>query len=101
MGSLYGNGKLAKIDPVQLKVIREYQLPGGNAGPYAVNVEGGGRVWVNEINSDTVVRLNPASGEMRVVPLPSKGVGIRKMIVDARGKLWYMGSHNGRLGSVE
>ena len=58
-------------------------------------------VWANEINTDTVVRLNPVSGEMRVVQLPSKNVGIRKMIVDAGGKLWYMGSHNGRLGMVE
>ena len=99
--ALYGNGKLAKVDPVQMKVIKEYQLPGGNAGPYAVNVDGGGMVWVNEINTDTVVRLNPASGEMRVVPLPSKNTGIRKMAVDASGKLWYMGSHNGRLGMVE
>jgi virginiamycin B lyase len=28
-------------------------------------------------------------------------VGIRKMVVDANGRLWYMGSHNGRLGRVE
>ena len=33
--------------------------------------------------------------------LPSSNVGIRKMVVDASGKLWYMGSHNGRLGVVE
>ncbi len=99
--TLYGNGKLVKVDPVQMKVIKEYQLPGGNAGPYAVNVDGGGMVWVNEINNDTVVRLNPATGEMQGVPLPSKNVGIRKMAVDASGKLWYMGSHNGRLGLVE
>jgi virginiamycin B lyase len=48
-----------------------------------------------------VVRLEPASGKMRVVELPSRNVGIRKMIVDAGGRLWYMGSHNGRLGVVE
>jgi virginiamycin B lyase len=38
---------------------------------------------------------------MKVVNLPSKNAGIRKMIVDARGRLWYMGSHNGRLGVIE
>jgi virginiamycin B lyase len=38
---------------------------------------------------------------MRVVKLPSKNVGIRKMTIDAAGRLWYMGSHNGRLGMVE
>ena len=99
--TLYGNGRLAKIDAGAMKVVKEYQLPAGNAGPYAVTVDGGGMVWVNEINTDTVVRLNPANEEIRVVQLPSKNVGIRKMIVDAGGKLWYMGSHNGRLGVIE
>jgi virginiamycin B lyase len=66
-----------------------------------VTVDGAGMVWANEINTDTVVRLNPVNGEMRVVRLPSKNVGIRKMVTDASGRLWYMGSHNGRLGLVE
>ena len=99
--ALYGNGKLAKVDPAARKVVKEYQLPAGNAGPYAVAVDGGGLVWVNEINTDTVVRVNPANDDMRVVSLPSKSVGIRKMIVDAGGRLWYMGSHSGRLGMIE
>jgi hypothetical protein len=28
-------------------------------------------------------------------------LGICKMIVDAEGRLWYMGSYNGRLGVLE
>ena len=97
----YGNGKLAKIDPAAMKVVKEYPMPAGDAGPYAVTVDGGGMVWANEINTDTVVRLDPRTEQMRVVTLPSSNVGIRKMITDANGKLWYMGSHNGRLGVVE
>jgi len=99
--TLYGNGKLAKLDPAAMKVVKEYPLPAGDAGPYAVTVDGGGLVWVNEINTDTVVRFDPKTEQMRVVPLPSKNVGIRKMVTDASGRLWYMGSHNGRLGVVE
>jgi virginiamycin B lyase len=99
--TLYGNGKLAQVDPAAMKVVKEFQMPGGDAGPYAVTIDGGGMVWANEINLDTVVRLDPKTGSMRVVKLPSSGVGIRKMVVDARGRLWYMGSHNGRLGVVE
>ena len=99
--TLYGNGKLAKVDPASAKIVKVYPLPAGDAGPYAVNVDGAGIVWANEINTDTVVRLNPATEEMRVVKLPSKNVGIRKMAVDAGGRLWYMGSHNGRLGVIE
>ena len=97
----YGNGKLAKLDPAAMKVVKEFQLPGGDAGAYAVNTDGAGIVWVNEINLDTVVRFDPKTEQMRVVKLPSTGVGIRKMAVDAQGKLWYMGSHNGRLGVIE
>jgi virginiamycin B lyase len=99
--TLYGNGKLAKLDPAAMKVIKEYQMPAGDAGPYAVSVDGAGLVWANEINTDTVVRFDPKTEKMRVVKLPSTNVGIRKMVVDASGRLWYMGSHNGRLGVVE
>jgi len=84
-----------------MKVVKEYQLPAGDAGPYAVTVDGGGMVWINEINTDTVVRFDPKTEQMRVVQLPSNNVGIRKMVTDAQGRLWYMGSHNGRLGVVE
>jgi virginiamycin B lyase len=99
--TLYGNGKLAKLDPVAVKVVKTYPLPAGDGGPYAVTVDGGGMVWANEIKTDTVVRFDPKTERMRVVNLPSQNVGIRKMVVDASGRLWYMGSHNGRLGVVE
>jgi virginiamycin B lyase len=100
--TLYGSGKLVRLDPAAQKVVKEYALPAGaNGGPYAVSVDGAGIVWANEIKTDTVVRLDPASGATRVFNLPSRNVGIRKMIVDAQGRLWYMGSHNGRLGVIE
>lgn len=100
--TFYGNGKLARVDPAAQKVVKTYALPAGaSGGPYAVSVDAAGIVWVNEIQTDTVVRLDPRTEQMTVVKLPSKNVGIRKMIVDADGRLWYMGSHNGRLGVIE
>lgn len=98
----YGNGKLIKVDPREQKIVKEYAMPaGGSAGPYAVTVDGAGRVWANEIHTDTVALFDPKSETFRVIPLPSKNVGIRKAIVDAKGRYWYMGSHNGRLGVIE
>jgi virginiamycin B lyase len=97
----YGSGRLAKLDPAAMKIVKTYPMPAGDAGPYAVTVDGGGMVWANEINTDTVVRFDPKTERMRVVQLPSSNVGIRKMVTDAAGRLWYMGSHNGRLGVVE
>jgi virginiamycin B lyase len=100
--TFYGTNKLVQFDPADRKVVREIALPAGDGGgAYAVTVDGAGIVWANEIHTDTVLRFDPASGAPRVVKLPSRNVGIRKMVVDAQGRLWYMGSHNGRLGVVE
>ncbi|OGA29158.1 MAG: hypothetical protein A3F77_17360 [Betaproteobacteria bacterium RIFCSPLOWO2_12_FULL_67_28] len=98
----YGNGKLARVDPVAKKVVKEYAMPAGErAGPYAVAVDGAGRVWANEIDTDTVALLDPKTERFRVFQLPSRDVGIRKAIVDAEGRFWYMGSHSGKLGVIE
>ncbi len=98
----YGSGKLAKIDPAERRVVKEYDMPAGRrGGPYAVTVDGAGRVWANEIDTDTVALLDPKTESFRVIALPSRNVGIRKAIIDARGRYWYMGSHNGRLGVIE
>jgi virginiamycin B lyase len=100
--TLYGKGKIAHVDPVAGKLIKDYALPAGpNGGPYTVTVDGAGRVWANEIDTDTVVMLDPATEQIRVFKLPSQNVGIRKAIIDAQGRYWYMGSHNGRLGMIE
>jgi virginiamycin B lyase len=98
----YGNGRLGHVDPVAGRVIGQFEMPAGeNGGPYAVAVDAKGRVWANEIQTDTVALFEPATGKFEVFKLPSKGVGIRKAIVDGEGRYWYMGSHNGRLGVIE
>jgi virginiamycin B lyase len=100
--TLYGSGKLAQIDPVASRVVREYAMPAGaDGGPYAVTVDGAGRVWANEIQTDTVAMLDPKTGRFRLFDLPSKNAGIRKAIIDADGRYWYMASHIGRLGVIE
>jgi len=48
-----------------------------------------------------VAMLDPKTEQFQVFKLPSRNVGIRKAIVDAQGRYWYMGSHNGRLGVIE
>jgi len=103
--TLYGHSKLVQVDPDPdpdaRRVVREVALPAGpGGGAYAVTVDGAGIVWANEIRSDSVVRLDPKRNAQQVVKLPTPGAGIRKMIVDAKGQLWYMGSQNGRLGRV-
>ncbi len=98
--TLYGNGRLAKIDPAANKVVETYPLPGGNAGAYAVAVDEAGIVWANQIRMDAIARFDPASKIMQIIALPSANAGIRKLTVDGP-RIWYTGSHNGRLGVIE
>ncbi len=98
----YGTGKLAKVDTVANRVVKEYDLPGGpNSGPYAVNVDGAGRVWVSEIQTDNVDVFDPRSETFQVFKLPTKGSGVRKAAIDAEGRYWYCASHVGKLGVIE
>jgi virginiamycin B lyase len=100
--TLYGTGKLAKIDPGANRVVKEYDLPGGpNAGPYAVNADADGRIWVSEIQTDNIILLDPRTGVMRTFKLPTRDSGVRKAAIDAEGRYWYLGSHSGKLGVIE
>ena len=100
--AFYGSNELVKFDPVAQRILKKYALPGGRGGgAYAVTVDGAGFPWVNEISENTVVRLDPATEKMQVIKLPTPNTGIRKMIIAADGRLWYMGSHSGRIGVIE
>jgi virginiamycin B lyase len=91
-----------KFDPLAQKILKTYKLPGGSGGgAYAVTVDGAGFPWVNEISANTVIRMDPATEKMQVVKLPTRNTGIRKMIIAADGRLWYMGSHVGKIGVID
>ena len=98
----YGNGRLARVDPKTRRIVKTWELPkAGGERAYAVTADAAGRIWINGIDTDTVSVFDPVREEFRVIALPSKNAGIRKAIIDADGRYWYMGSHNGRLGVVQ
>lgn len=100
--AFFGSNELVRFDPAARRIVKRYPLPAGRrGGAYAVTVDGAGHPWVNELNANTVVRFDPASEKMQVIKLPTENTGIRKMIVAADGRLWYMGSHSGKIGVVE
>jgi virginiamycin B lyase len=100
--AFFGSNELVKVDPIAQKVLKSYPLPAGRSGgAYAVTVDGAGFPWVNELSANTVIRFDPTAEKMQVVKLPTRNSGIRKMIVGADGKLWYMGSHVGKIGVIE
>lgn len=98
--TLYGSDRLLKINPASNRIADSYPLPGGNTGAHAVAADDNGIIWASQIKSDTVVRFDPASALMQVIRLPSSNVGIRSLTTQGN-RVWYTGSHNGRLGVIE
>src|SRR5258706_7973108 len=64
--TLYGNGKLAHVDPAAVKVIKEYEMPAGpNGGPDTVTRDGARRGFANEIPTDTGAMLDPKTEQVQ------------------------------------
>jgi virginiamycin B lyase len=99
--TLYGKGQFARIDPQTAKVVKTYTLSGGNAGAHALATDDRGNVWISQLKNDTIVRFDAATETMQSIVLPARNYGIRKLAVDAAGRLWFAGSQNGRIGFIE
>ena len=59
-----------------------------NVTPHGI-VEYRGRVYWVELTGDHFGELDPASGEMKRYPMPTKGAGPHSVWVDSRGSFWY------------
>lgn len=99
--TLSGKGQLAKVNPATASVVKTYALPGINAGAYAVEVDAAGIVWVSQLRRDAILRFDPATETLQAIPLPTPNAGIRKLTAEPGGRIWYTGSHNGKLGVIE
>ncbi len=68
-------------------------------GSYDVAVDNEGMVWFSEINIGSLVRLNPATGEVKDFR-PERTVSIRGITVDPQDNLWFGDFHGHRLGKM-
>ena len=59
-----------------------------NVTPHGI-VEYRGRVYWVELTGDHFGELDPATGEMKRYPMPTKGAGPHSVWVDSRGSFWY------------
>ena len=68
-------------------------VPKGSDTPYSLNVDRGrNQVWVNGTNSDSVYRLDVASGHWDVYPMPRKVTFTRDVEIDRDGRAYVTGA---------
>ena len=100
--SLYGVGRIISVDTATSTIVKGYEMPGGpNVGPYAIDVDASGCVWVVEHQMDTIVKFDPRSEKFRIIRLTGKNLGIRNAVIDPRGRYWYISTTAGKLGMIE
>ena len=80
------------------------QIPGEpphppEAATYDVAVDNEGIVWFSEIEIGTLVRLDPATGEIKDYR-PEGTVSIRGITVDTHDNLWFGDFHGHRFGKM-
>ena len=78
-------GRLGRLDP-ETGIIKEYDAPTSNSELHGLLEDEEGNIWFLEFGSSKVVRLDPATGNMREFPL---GGGHPHAFVKDGDKIWY------------
>lgn len=80
------------LPPVRrgLADVREFMMPVAEDLPHDVAVDSSGQVLITGMLSHRMYRLDPGSGVMREIPLPSPKGGPRAVEVDGDGNWWVL-----------
>ncbi len=94
-------GRVGRLDPVTGRIM-EYVLPAKARDPHTPLFHNG-KVWFTAqgANSFGVGRINPADGALREFTLPAADARPRRLVVDARGIVWYTDFARGTLGRLD
>jgi virginiamycin B lyase len=99
--TLFGRHELLRVDPTTL-AMGSWPLPGGEpAHPDAIAVDHVGAVWVSTMSGNAIVRFEPGPARFTTFPLPTPRSVVRALALDGQGRVWFVGSHSGRLGVIE
>lgn len=97
----YNGRKLGKLD-TKTGVIKLYQPPTPLATPYGVTPDPRrGHIWFADTVGNQVTRFDPKTEQFVEFPLPTRMASVRFHGIDARGRVWYGGYWNGKLGVID
>lgn len=81
---------------------REYAIPGKDSWPFNISLDGKGYVWFTQRAAGRIGRLDPRSGEIAHVALPSENTGPAGLGVDQRtGRVWFTQSYADSVASYD
>jgi virginiamycin B lyase len=80
------------VDP-KTKQAKAFDVPSGkngiNATPYGMAIDANQYVWFAERRTDKVGKVDPKTGEIMEIDIPTKNAVLRRMQADSNGNLWF------------
>jgi virginiamycin B lyase len=90
-------GQIGRFDP-KTETFKEFPLPDPDPTPYGIGVDRNDSVWYSSYDDDILGRLDPKTGAVVEFPFPYSGNGIRELLPDSEGRMWYGTPFNNKVG---
>jgi virginiamycin B lyase len=90
-------GQIGRFDP-KTETFKEFPLPDPDPTPYAIGVDHNDFVWYSSYDDDIIGRLDPRTGMIVEYPFPYSGNGLRELIPDSKGRMWFGTPFNNKVG---
>jgi virginiamycin B lyase len=90
-------GQIGRFDP-KTETFKEFPLPDPDPTPYAIGVDHNDFVWYSSYDDDIIGRLDPKTGAVVEYPFPYSGNGLRELIPDSKGRMWFGTPFNNKVG---
>jgi virginiamycin B lyase len=90
-------GQIGRFDP-KTETFKEFPLPDPDPTPYGIGVDRNDHVWYSSYDDDILGRLDPKTGAVVEYPFPYSGNGIRELLPDSEGRMWYGTPFNNKVG---
>ena len=80
--------------------IKEWDVPAQNSLPHDPAVGPDGSLWFTGMQSNTLGRLDPKTGEIKEYPLKTPDSGPHGLVADREGHIWFTANCRGYIGKL-
>jgi len=84
----------------KLKTFRSYPVFNPNALPFGMAMDKNGYLWMAEHTTNKIAVIDPKTGYIREIQLPSTSPYIQFLTSDSKGNTWFVEEHGNSLGVI-
>jgi len=81
-------------------LIKEWDVPTPNSRPHDPAVAPDGSLWYTGMRSNTIGRLDPATGKIKEYQLKTSDSGPHGLVVDKEGNIWFTANYKSYIGKL-